>query len=210
MNHGLGARARLSLRAPTRRVYLALAAGRFAPIARIEVVQRLRRRWQHPIEQSDVLEILGALATAGVQTWLAGGWGVDALVGAQTREHKDLDLVVDGEQLAAAFAALHALGFRRVGESEPGAQRLVPESLMPHRELVQDHLARTVDLHPVEIATWPGGVDEPFATGTIGEQSVDCLSLGAQAAAHQGFELAAEHQANLRCIERVAAAQRTP
>ncbi|WP_414641810.1 nucleotidyltransferase domain-containing protein, partial [Amycolatopsis sp.] len=32
-----------------------------------------------------VLRVLGALAPG--QVWLAGGWGIDALLGRQTREH---------------------------------------------------------------------------------------------------------------------------
>jgi lincosamide nucleotidyltransferase A/C/D/E len=43
---------------------------------------------------ADVVEILGWLGAASVDVWLDGGWGVDALVGEQTREHKDLDLIV--------------------------------------------------------------------------------------------------------------------
>ncbi|MGZ4382041.1 MAG: nucleotidyltransferase domain-containing protein, partial [Gaiellaceae bacterium] len=41
---------------------------------------------------TDVLEVLAALGEAGVRASLEGGWGVDALVGRQTREHEDLDL----------------------------------------------------------------------------------------------------------------------
>jgi lincosamide nucleotidyltransferase A/C/D/E len=43
---------------------------------------------------ADVVEILGWLRAASADVWLDGGWGVDALVGEQTREHKDLDLIV--------------------------------------------------------------------------------------------------------------------
>jgi lincosamide nucleotidyltransferase A/C/D/E len=41
------------------------------------------------IEAADVVEILGWLGAVSVDVWLDGGWGVDALVGEQTREHKD-------------------------------------------------------------------------------------------------------------------------
>jgi hypothetical protein len=34
--------------------------------------------------------------------WIGGGWGVDALVGYQTRGHHNLDLAVDADQVAAA------------------------------------------------------------------------------------------------------------
>ncbi|MEA2290990.1 MAG: lincosamide nucleotidyltransferase, partial [Solirubrobacteraceae bacterium] len=139
-------------------------------------------------------------------------WGIDALVREQTRPHKDLDLVVDAAQLGEAFAALRGLGLRRVPETEPGADRHVPDSLMPHRELVQDAGGRTVDLHPVRSATWLAdvGVERAFATGSIGGRTVDCLSVAAQRAAHQGFELAAEHEANLRSIERLGSGPDAP
>ena len=42
----------------------------------------------------DVALVVTALAEAGVAAWLDGGWGVDALLGEQTREHDDLDLVM--------------------------------------------------------------------------------------------------------------------
>ena len=41
----------------------------------------------------DVLEIVAGLDAAGVRVWLDGGWGVDALIRHQTRDHEDLDLV---------------------------------------------------------------------------------------------------------------------
>ena len=59
----------------------------------------------------DVLEIVARLDAAGVRVWLDGGWGVDALIRHQTRDHEDLDLV----PLPAANAArrtLTVLGFR--------------------------------------------------------------------------------------------------
>lgn len=39
--------------------------------------------------------MLTAMDTAGLRTWVAGGWGVDALLGRQTRVHRDLDLALD-------------------------------------------------------------------------------------------------------------------
>jgi len=42
------------------------------------------------MEQDEVHAVLDALGTAGIPTWVAGGWGVDALAGRQTRAHRDL------------------------------------------------------------------------------------------------------------------------
>ena len=42
----------------------------------------------------DVLHVVRIVREAGVTVWLDGGWGIDALLGAQFRRHEDLDVVV--------------------------------------------------------------------------------------------------------------------
>jgi lincosamide nucleotidyltransferase A/C/D/E len=41
----------------------------------------------------DVIEIADLLQTSGIEVWLDGGWGVDALLGEQTRPRKDVDSI---------------------------------------------------------------------------------------------------------------------
>ena len=47
----------------------------------------------------------------GVELWLMGGWGVDALLGRQTREHHDLDVLVEVSALERFRHRLADLGF---------------------------------------------------------------------------------------------------
>jgi lincosamide nucleotidyltransferase A/C/D/E len=54
----------------------------------------------------DVTAVLTALDRAHVRHWVAGGWGVAALVGRQTREHRDLDLAVHALGAAGTRPAL--------------------------------------------------------------------------------------------------------
>ncbi|MEO6397456.1 MAG: amino acid transporter, partial [Tepidiformaceae bacterium] len=119
-----------------------------------------------------------------------GGWGVDALVGHQNRDHGDLDLVVKLAEIEAVLATLHELGF---------ALHL---DLRPTRIVARNAEGRWVDLHPVEFDAegigWqrgagPEGSDCPypadgFAEGTIAGQTVPCLSAGLQVAHHQGYK----------------------
>lgn len=42
----------------------------------------------------DAAALYRALSDAGVSCWVVGGWGVDALLGRQSRPHKDLDVLV--------------------------------------------------------------------------------------------------------------------
>ena len=52
-----------------------------------------------------VVGVLRALDEASIQVWLDGGWGVDALLGEQTREHGDLDVILNVEDLPRLAAA---------------------------------------------------------------------------------------------------------
>ena len=61
--------------------------------------------------RDDVFDVLDALDAAGVRHWVAGGWGVDALVGFQTRAHRDLDLTVDADHYDRCLASLADLGY---------------------------------------------------------------------------------------------------
>jgi lincosamide nucleotidyltransferase A/C/D/E len=62
-----------------------------------------------PLEQ--VLAVLEAVRFVGVRFWLEGGWGVDALVGHQTRPHRDVDIDIDGSFEDEVLGALHSMGY---------------------------------------------------------------------------------------------------
>jgi hypothetical protein len=50
----------------------------------------------------------------GIDLWLDGGWGVDALLGEQTRLHDDLDIVLEHKHVPTLRHALAGLGFRDI------------------------------------------------------------------------------------------------
>ena len=142
----------------------------------------------------DVGEVLDALQEAGVRTWIDGGWGVDALLGRQTRDHDDLDLALDRDQLSMARAVLEGLGFRHVADAEPG---------LPARLVMMDSGARHVDLHPLTFDDagdgWQQLTPDGDAwgrypardlswVGTIGGREVRCLSPELQAHFHLGYD----------------------
>ena len=76
-----------------------------------DMVNSSREANEKVITGAGVVEIIGNLQQAGIDVWLDGGWGVDALIRKQTRQHEDLDVVVDlnhGCQGAASQAS-HSL-----------------------------------------------------------------------------------------------------
>jgi lincosamide nucleotidyltransferase A/C/D/E len=84
------------------------------------------------VTADDVLALLDRLDGL----WLAvdGGWGVDALLGRQTREHADLDLVVERAQVDEIE---RTLGWTADRSDWPAVLLLVDGS-------------RRLDLHPIE------------------------------------------------------------
>jgi lincosamide nucleotidyltransferase A/C/D/E len=125
----------------------------------------------------DVIRVVDGLHLSGIQLVVAGGWGVDALVGQQTRAHHNLDIVVDHDQSKSALEALLALGYDHITAS--GARRFT---------------ARTRDGRSVDIESMPSNdrhANEPGrgyyqpsdgfdGRGFIVGRPVRCLSAMAQ------------------------------
>src|ERR671912_2402141 len=89
------------------------------------------------MDPRSVLSVVASLQQAGIRVWLDGGWGIDALVGEQTREHDDLDCVIALSDAPIARDALAALGFA------------VSLDELPTRFVVRDRTDRRVDFHTV-------------------------------------------------------------
>jgi lincosamide nucleotidyltransferase A/C/D/E len=61
---------------------------------------------------ADVLDLVHLLNQNGIEVVLDGGWGVDALLGRQTRRHNDLDVAVLHKDVPAIRSLLEARGYR--------------------------------------------------------------------------------------------------
>lgn len=142
------------------------------------------------MDAAAVLEILATLNKASLRVWLDGGWGVDALLGEQTRDHGDLDIILNSRDVPKLREALRALAF----EVKPGGT--------PSNFILTDGCGREVDVHPIVfdprgygVFQLPDGRRWPFppaafaGEGRIGEHRVRCLSADAQVQCHgQGYE----------------------
>jgi lincosamide nucleotidyltransferase A/C/D/E len=144
-----------------------------------------------PMPAARVVETLAALEAARVGTWVMGGWGLDALMGHQSRTHHDLDLIVDHRALDAALSVLAELGYAEwhrhpfpqpVGDLEPAGDGVV----------VRDKRMRVVDVHALAVSD----SGEAFTSGTIEGLPVNCLSAAQQLRAHLGYRkrLPREHR----------------
>jgi lincosamide nucleotidyltransferase A/C/D/E len=46
------------------------------------------------MSEDNVIDLLKKAEQINVDVWLDGGWGVDALLGQQTRPHNDIDIFI--------------------------------------------------------------------------------------------------------------------
>jgi lincosamide nucleotidyltransferase A/C/D/E len=62
----------------------------------------------------NVIEIVQLLDRHCIGVYVDGGWGVDALLGKQTRTHADLDLAIEHKDSPQIRALLEARGYSNV------------------------------------------------------------------------------------------------
>ena len=144
-----------------------------------------------PMEAEEVVRLLDLFERAGVDVWVDGGWGVDALLEEQTRAHDDLDLVA---RLADSQTIVHVLeeaGYEVVAGGAPKSFVAVTED------------GRQVDVHPVVFDDARGGgvylMDDGRewvypaggfdGKGSVGGRTVRCLTPEVQVLVHDGYEL---------------------
>jgi lincosamide nucleotidyltransferase A/C/D/E len=141
-----------------------------------------------------VVEVLDVLPDAIVD----GGWGVDALVGEQTRPHADLDLVVPLATLDPTLAALARLGFAVDFDEQPTRVVVVRGD----GTQIDLHLVTPSDNGPVQAL--PSGQRITYALGTaaghIGGCEVACLPAPTHLVVHLGYEPDADDVADMMLL----------
>lgn len=143
------------------------------------------------MESADVIDIYLALGGQGIDIWIDGGWGVDALLNRQSRSHKDLDIVLEDR---------HLVRFERFFVSG-GYSRSKREIERPFNFVLADRGGREIDVHVISLDENGNGIygapenglaypaDSLTGTGTISGCAVRCISPQWVVKFHSGYEL---------------------
>lgn len=125
------------------------------------------------VPSSYVLALYNRLKERGIAVWIDGGWGVDALLGEQTRAHADLDIAVHRD---------HNARLRRLLESEGYTEEMRDDS-SEFMYVMKSPDGECVDIHAFAYDENGGnlyGVAYPFGsltgTGAIDGQAVNCTA----------------------------------
>lgn len=135
----------------------------------------------------DARSWIETLDARGVTFWVDGGWGVDALLGEQTRPHNDLDLVVEASYELVVARLLQDQGYAEV----------VTSFSTSFHSVWRDDAGREVDLHLITMDDQGNGQFGPDdlypaaglqGTGSIGGRAVRCVTAEVQVEFHLGYE----------------------
>ena len=140
---------------------------------------------------TDVFEIYTDLEKQGITIWIDGGWGVDALLGEQTRPHQDLDIVIQQRDVPGLRALLEVRGYKEIKIEE----------VRPWNFVLGDESGREIDVHVIVLVSNGDGIYGPAengqvypsaslrGSGIIQGHTVKCISAEWAVKFHSGYQL---------------------
>lgn len=140
---------------------------------------------------TDMLEFYDFLERNKIYIWIDGGWGVDALLGTQTRAHQDLDIVIQKKDLIFFLRLCKLKKYQETPRDDSCAWNFV----------MTDDLGRELDIHVIEIDALGNGIYCPVernvyypekslqGIGFINGIKLRCLTAEYQVESHTGYTL---------------------
>lgn len=175
------------------------------------------------MQAEDVVALYTLLLERGVQVWVDGGWGIDALLNQQTRPHKDFDALVQFDDLPPLIDVLAERGFtlKQIWSENRWVSHAVPIQLIGRKHLTGSDVATafvlksgndheldfhvlTFDDHGYGLPAWNSNFIFPpdafEGRGLIVGTPVRCLSAQMHMVTHTGYALQDKDLQDLRLL----------
>jgi lincosamide nucleotidyltransferase A/C/D/E len=134
----------------------------------------------------EVVEVIQLLNQYGIEVFVDGGWGVDALLGEQTRKHADLDIAVQHKDVGLIRSLLGARGYKDTPRNDTRDCNFV----------LEDDRGHQIDIHSYTFDSAGKlvyGIAYPFdsltGTGSVNGHPVKCISPMLMIKFHTGYKL---------------------
>jgi lincosamide nucleotidyltransferase A/C/D/E len=160
----------------------------------------------------DVIQLYQSLTGQGFRLWICGGWGIDALLGAQTRPHKDLDVLMLLEDMPRLRTWLALAGYEL--KELWSENRLAADAQGTETDtafVVRDAAGYELDVHALRLDAGGNGLPaweaeagfiftsaDLAGVGVIAGAAIPCLTAEMQVVCHQGYVLPAYQVEDLR------------
>lgn len=133
-----------------------------------------------------VIELLELFTENSIDTVVDGGWGVDALLGEQTRPHDDLDIAIRHESVPKLRKILAERGFVEIPRDDTRECNFV----------LEDEAGNQVDVHSYTFDENGRNIfgveylpEHLTGKGTINGYRVKCIEPESAVKFHTGYEL---------------------
>ena len=155
------------------------------------------------VSAEDALFIYRRLSDNDLQVWLTGGWGIDALLGEQTRPHKDLDAILLLDDMVRMCEILSRDGYS-LKEFWPENSWVIDGHGIKTATafVLRDAEEREFDAHAIRLDDHGNGVpawevadgfifkrQDLAGEGVIADFPVKCITPKMQVVCHTGYEL---------------------
>jgi lincosamide nucleotidyltransferase A/C/D/E len=166
------------------------------------------------VSAEDVIHIYQYLSNNGIPVWLNGGWGVDALLGEQTRPHKDLDVfvLVDDVNLLCGLLSRESYSMKELWSENLWV--VDTKGIKTATGFVlHDPEGRELDVHAIRFDERGNGIpaweeSEGFiltsqdlaGAGSIAGFVVQCITADKQMLCHTGYELPEKQSPDLKFL----------
>lgn len=124
------------------------------------------------MNKKDVLNLYTLFDSNNIKVWIDGGWGVDALIGKQTRPHNDLDIAIERRDVVKLRNILRNKGFREKEQANSTEWNFVMENN-----------GKEIDIHVFEFDDKGNNIygiaypkESLVGIGTINRKTVRCVS----------------------------------
>ena len=155
------------------------------------ILLRYNSRMHKEMTATDVIKFNIDLEKSGIAIWIDGGWGVDALLGKQTRLHADLDIAIEQKYLKKAVGLLEKHGYQNVPHDDT----------CPWNFVLGDNKGHEIDFHVIVIDDNGNGIYGPpekgemypagalVGQGRIKKHPVKCIAPDYMVKFHTGYKL---------------------
>ena len=135
---------------------------------------------------NEVISIIQLFNLYHIEFHIDGGWGVDALLGEQTRAHADLDIAVQQRDVTKIKTLLEARGYQDVTRDDTSDCNFVLGDKHGHQIDIHSY---TFDAAGNHVYGVPYPLDSLSGTGFINGHKVKCISPKWMMRFHTGYAL---------------------
>jgi lincosamide nucleotidyltransferase A/C/D/E len=134
----------------------------------------------------DVVGLVHLLEQNDIEVYVDGGWGIDALLGEQTRKHGDLDIALPHRYVPQLRELLMARGYKNVPRNDTSDCNFVLGDDKGHEVDVHSYTFDENGNNVFGVAYEPRHLT---GTGTIDGYPVKCIPADVMVEFHSGYEL---------------------